>query len=91
MEAILPFTTSAAPTLRSLAGPPSVRVDGQRIIVERLVLTDGALAAALAQRDEADRLAVAERGLRIGLLALQDAATSMDTDVVRREFDKLLA
>ena len=52
MEAILPFTTSAAHTLRSLAGPSSVRVDGQRIIVERLVLTDGALAAALAQRDE---------------------------------------
>jgi hypothetical protein len=91
MEAILPFTTPAAPTLRSLAGPSSVRVDGERITVERLVIADGALAAALAQRDEGDRLGVVERALRIGLLALQDAATSMDTDVVRREFDKLLA
>jgi len=49
------------------------------------------MAAALAERDEADRPAVVERALRIGLLALQDAATSMDTDVVRREFEKLVA
>ena len=92
MEArILPLETPAAPSLRSLAGPPSVRLDGERIVVERLVLADGALAAALAERDDADRPAVVERALRIGLLALQDAATSMDTDVVRREFEKLIA
>jgi len=69
----------------------SVRVEGDRIVVERLVLIDGALAGSLAQRDEADRAAVVERALRIGLLALQDAATSMDVDVVRREFEKLVA
>jgi hypothetical protein len=68
-----------------------VRVDGERILVERLVLADAALASALAERDEAERPAVVERALRIGLLALQDAATSMDTDVVRREFEKLVA
>jgi hypothetical protein len=76
--------------LRTLPGPSSVRVDGQRIVVERLVLSDGALAAGLAERDEVDRVVVVERALRIGLLALQDAATSMDTDVVRREFEKLV-
>jgi len=92
MEArILPLPNTSAAPLRSVAGPASVRIDGERIVVERLVLVDGALAAALAERDEAERPALAERALRIGLLALQDAATSMDTDVVRREFEKLLA
>ena len=92
MEArILPLPNPSAAPLRSVAGPAAVRVDGERIVVERLVLVDGALAAALAERDEAERPAIAERALRIGLLALQDAATSMDTDVVRREFEKLVA
>ena len=92
MEArILPLTNPPAATLRSIPGPASVRVDGERILVERLVLADAALASALAERDEAERPAVVERALRIGLLALQDAATSMDTDVVRREFEKLVA
>lgn len=91
MEArILPLTTTPAPQLRSVPGPAAVRVDGERILVERLILADAALASALAERDEADRPAIVERALRIGLLALQDAATSMDTDVVRREFEKLV-
>ena len=89
------FTADTTPThLRALpvsppAGP-SVRVAGNRILVERLVLADGALAAALAERDEADRAAIVERALRIGLIAIQDAVTSVDTDVVRREFEKLV-
>jgi hypothetical protein len=92
MEArILSLPSSAAPAARPGAGTASVRVDGDRIVVERLVIADGALAAALAERDPADRPAVVERALRIGLLALHDAATSMDTDVVRREFEKLVA
>jgi hypothetical protein len=92
MEArILPLPNPSATPARLVAAPASVRIAGDRILVERVVLADGALAAALAQRDEADRVAVVERALRIGLLALQDAATSMDTDVVRREFEKLVA
>ncbi|HYO43853.1 MAG TPA: hypothetical protein VES19_11705 [Candidatus Limnocylindrales bacterium] len=92
MEArILPLTNPQAPRPRLVAGPTAVCVDGGRITVERLVLVDAALASALAERDEADRPAFVERALRIGLLALQDAATSMDTDVVRREFEKLVA
>src|SRR5262245_24271649 len=89
------FTAETTPThLRAIPGAaagPSVRVAGDRILVERLVLTDGALAAALAERDEGDRTAIAERALRIGLIAIQDAVTSVDTDVVRREFEKLVA
>ena len=66
--------------------PPAVRVDGERIVVERLVLADPALAASLAERDPDELPALVERALRIGLLALQDAATSVDVDVVPREF-----
>ena len=92
MEArILPLPNPSAAPCGPSPARPSVRVDGDRIVVERLVLADAALAASLAERDEADRPAVVERALRIGLLALQDAATSMDTDVVRREFEKLVA
>jgi hypothetical protein len=86
------LTADIAPApLRVVPPAASVRVAGDRILVERLVLTDGALAASLAERDEGDRAAVVERALRIGLIAIQDAVTSMDTDVVRREFDKLYA
>jgi hypothetical protein len=76
---------------RALDGPTSVRVEGDRIVVERLVLADAALVALLAEREEAERPAIVERALRIGLLALQDASTSVDVDVVRREFEKLVA
>jgi hypothetical protein len=92
MEArLLPLPAVVPPIAPSAARAASVRIEGDRIVVERLVLADAALAGSLAERDEADRVAVVERALRIGLLALQDAATSMDVDVVRREFEKLVA
>ena len=90
MEAFLLNPAAAPSPLRALPPAASVRVANDRILVERLVLTDGVLAAALLQRDEADRVAIVERALRIGLIAMQDAATSVDTDVVRREFEKLM-
>jgi len=68
----------------------AVRVDGARIVVERLVLTDAELAGSLQERTPAERASVVERALRIGLLAIQDASTTMDVDVVRTEFEKLL-
>jgi hypothetical protein len=68
-----------------------VAIDGDAIVVERLVLADAALAASLAEREPDERPAVVERALRIGLLALQDASTTVDVDVVRREFEKLVA
>jgi hypothetical protein len=67
-----------------------IRVDGERIVVERLVLRDPALAAVVADREPMDRPALVERALRIGLHALQEASVGLDVDVVRDEFDKLL-
>jgi hypothetical protein len=92
MEArLLPLPTHTQARLVPTGGGPAIRLEGDRIVVERLVLADAGLAASLAGRDEAERPAVVERALRIGLLALQDASTSMDTAVVRREFEKLVA
>lgn len=75
-----------------VAGPsrPQVRVEGDSVVVERMRITDRALAAFVEQREEDERPELAERALRIGLLALQDAGTSLDVDFVRREFDELL-
>ncbi|HEY7969481.1 MAG TPA: hypothetical protein VID95_05750, partial [Candidatus Limnocylindrales bacterium] len=67
-----------------------IRVEGDRIVIERFVVRDPTLVAVLAQRDPADRPAVVERALKVGLLAIQDVAATMDVDVVRDEFDKLL-
>jgi hypothetical protein len=75
-----------------VAGPahPTVRVDGETIVIDRLRITDRALAAFVEQRAEEERTELAERAVRIGLIALQDAGTSLDVDFVRREFDELL-
>jgi hypothetical protein len=92
MEArILSLPTQAPAPVPIGERAPAVRVDGERIVIERLVLADPGLAASLAEREPGERPAVVERALRIGLLALQDASTAMDVDVVRREFEKLIA
>lgn len=79
MEArILPLPTS------------EIRVDGDRIFVDRLAIRDASLAAMLAERDPAERPEIVERALRIGLTALQDAGVTVNVDVVRAEFEKLL-
>lgn len=80
---IVPLATSAQPT-------GAVRVEGDRIVVQALVLADGPLAAFVADRAPEERPALLERALRIGLVALQDAGVSMDVDVVRREFETML-
>jgi hypothetical protein len=72
-----------APTTR-------VRVDGDRIVIDRLVVRDPALATFMGDRAAADRADLAERAIRIGLLALQDAGVTVNVDVVRAEFEKLL-
>ena len=76
--------------LHPATGTPAVRVDGERIVVEQLQLADPALARFLAQRAPNARVELVERALRIGLLAIQDADTSLDVDLVRREFEALL-
>ncbi len=67
-----------------------VRVEADRIVIDRLVVRDPALAAFLGERAAADRADLIERALRIGLLALQDAGVTVNVDVVRAEFEKLV-
>jgi ribosomal 50S subunit-associated protein YjgA (DUF615 family) len=80
---IVPIEGDAPPATR-------VRVEGDRVIVDRLTIRDGALATFMAERPPADRADLAERALRIGLLALQDAGVTLNVDVVRAEFEKLV-
>ena len=67
-----------------------VRIDADRIVVDRLVLHDAPLATFLGERAADDRPDLVERALRIGLLALQDAGVTVNVDVVRAEFEKLM-
>jgi hypothetical protein len=67
-----------------------VRLEGERIVVDAIVLVDGGLAGFIAERPADDRPALLERALRIGLVALQDAGVTVNVDAVRREFDGLL-
>jgi len=69
---------------------PRVQVSADRIVIDRLVVHDAALAAGLAERPAEDRAAVVEKALRIGLTALQDAGVSVNVDVVRAEFERVL-
>lgn len=70
---------------------PVIRVDGERILIERLALADPSLAGFVSERPADDRPALLERALRIGLLALQDTGVTVNVDAVRREFEGLLA
>jgi DNA-binding transcriptional ArsR family regulator len=67
---------------------PSIRLDGDRILVDRLTLTDPGLAAWLASQPEEDRGSLTERALRIGLTTLQGAGVSINLDAVRSEFER---
>ncbi len=85
-----PPSLAAERPARSDAGP-AIRVQADRLILERVVVTDAALAEVVAARSEPERPAFVERALRIGLLALQDVGASLDVDLVRSEFEKLVA
>jgi hypothetical protein len=74
----------------AVSGAPRVRIEGERIVVERVVLHDAALAAALAERPADERAQTVERALRIGLIALQDVSVSVNVDVVRGEFERMM-
>jgi hypothetical protein len=67
-----------------------VRVEGDRVLVDRLLVQDPALAAFVAERPADDRPELVGRALRIGLLAIQDTAVTLNVDVVRAEFEKLM-
>ena len=80
----------ALPVIRTNPPRSSVLVDEDAIVVEHIRVSDRSLAAFVAQRPTDDRPELIERALRVGLHALQDAGTSLDVDLVRREFDALL-
>src|SRR5207247_9623294 len=63
----------------------SIRVDRDRIVLERLVVHDPGLAAFVAERPEAERPGLLDRAIKIGLVALQDARVTINVDAVRRE------
>ena len=69
----------------------TVTVTGQSINVVGLTLQDPTLAAFVAEAPEADRGALAERALRIGLLAICNANATVNVDVVRAEFTRLVS
>jgi hypothetical protein len=86
----LPSRPSIRPGVEPSPGGSAVCVDGDRLVVERLVFADPGLASIVGERPPDDRPAIVERALRIGLLALQDAGTTLDVEMVRSEFEKLV-
>ena len=68
----------------------SVRLEGDRIVIDRLTLSDPSLAAFLGERPAGDRGPLVERALRIGLIALQDAGVTVNVDAVRTEFERMV-
>ncbi len=68
----------------------SVRLEGDRIVIDRLTLSDPTLAAFLGERPAGDRGPLVERALRIGLIALQDAGVTVNVDAVRTEFERMV-
>jgi hypothetical protein len=68
----------------------AVRLEGDRIVIERLAMSDSTLAAFLGERPAEDRGPLVERALRIGLIALQDAGVTINVDAVRTEFERMM-
>ncbi|MCC6619173.1 MAG: hypothetical protein IT341_09085, partial [Chloroflexi bacterium] len=66
-----------------------ISIDRDTIGIDGLRFTDAALAAFVAQTPPADRAALVERALRIGLMTLANAGVSLSADLVRAEFDRL--
>ncbi|HYI66245.1 MAG TPA: hypothetical protein VEW95_04940, partial [Candidatus Limnocylindrales bacterium] len=66
-----------------------ITITRDTIDIDELRLTDAALAAFVSETPEADRPALAERALRIGLLTLANAGVSLSADVVKAEFERL--
>ena len=83
-------TATIVPLHAHQSARQSVRVEADTLVIENLRLADRPLAAFVGQRPADDQTELVTRALRIGLLALEDAGTSVDIDLVRREFDALV-
>ncbi len=68
----------------------SVRLEADRLVVERLVLDDSSIVAFVADRPAEERGELIERALRIGLTAIQSVGVTVNVDAVRAEFQGLL-
>jgi hypothetical protein len=68
-----------------------IRVEGDRLLVDRLTIADAGIAAFVGERAPEERPLLIERALRIGLTALQEAGVSVNVDHIRREFETLVA
>jgi hypothetical protein len=66
----------------------AIRVEPERIVVERIVLHDPALASWLGAQPMDDHVILIERALRIGLTALQGVGVTLNIDAVRSEFER---
>ena len=66
----------------------SVRVEPERIVIDGLVVADGALAAWLAAQPMDDHAILVERAIRIGLTAIQSVGVTLNVDAVRAEFER---
>jgi hypothetical protein len=65
-----------------------VRVEGERILVDRVAVVDGPGAAWLAAQPMDDHALIVERAIRIGLNAMQSVGVSVNLDAVRAEFER---
>jgi len=65
-----------------------VRIEGDRILVDRLAVSDGPAASWLAAQPMDDHALLVERAVRIGLTAMQSVGVSLNLDAVRAEFDR---
>jgi len=68
----------------------SVLVDGDRLVIERLVLDDAGLAAFVGGHPADEQSLLVERALRVGLTAIQSVGVTVNVDAVRAEFAGLL-
>jgi hypothetical protein len=83
-------TARLVPLPSTLNRPSSVRVEADRLVVERLVLDDSSLVTFVAERPAEERAELVERALRIGLTAIQSVGVTVNVDAVRAEFQALL-
>jgi hypothetical protein len=72
-----------------MSSSTQVDVVGDRLVISGLELADGQLARFVEQTPEAERPALVERALRIGLLTVCNQGVSLSADVVRSEFERL--
>jgi hypothetical protein len=65
-----------------------IRVEPERIVIDRLVVADAGLAGWLAAQPMDDHAILVERAVRIGLTAIQSVGVTLNVDAVRAEFER---